>query len=194
MIPQPTPWNTSDRDNLLEAVTARALTTFPQATARIARGKALVEADAVTDWSHVTPATWHVSSAAGTGEAYTVVSTREATTCTCPDYARHAALPGFFCKHGWAVLLTKALRREMSRATQAAWRAEKRAARLAARQAVTPAPLRHAYHMQSGEEGHVRLLGADRAEFFPGGRKFSFVCMQDELCIGPCVPSTGRPD
>ena len=48
-------------------------------------------------------------------------------------------------------------------------------------------PLRHAYHMVSGEEGHARLLSGGRVEFAPGGHKFSFVCAQAEVCLGPVV-------
>jgi hypothetical protein len=59
---------------------------------------------------------------------------------------------------------------------------------------VRRAPLRQAYHMASRTAGHVRLLGAGRAAFYPGGNTYSFVCQRDELCIGPCVPPTGHPD
>jgi SWIM zinc finger len=157
------PWNTIELDRALDAVAARALTTFPEQRARIERATDLVRADAVTDLTHVTPCTWSVTSAANPTQTYTVVS-RQTTTCTCPNYAAYGFLPGYACKHGWAVLLVRALRREANKPR-----------------------LRHAYHMASGEEGHVRLLGQGRAEFFPGGRKYSFVCQRDELCIGPHI-------
>ena len=48
-------------------------------------------------------------------------------------------------------------------------------------------PVRHAYHMVSGAEGHARLLSAGRVSFAPGGHKFSFVCSVDEVCLGPAV-------
>ena len=51
----------------------------------------------------------------------------------------------------------------------------------------SPAPLRHAYHMVSGEEGHARRLSDGRVSFAPGGHKFSFVCSEDEVCQGPAV-------
>ena len=47
--------------------------------------------------------------------------------------------------------------------------------------------LRHAYHMASGEEGHARVLGGNRAVFHPGGHAHSFVCPADDLCFGPHV-------
>ena len=50
-----------------------------------------------------------------------------------------------------------------------------------------PAPVRHAYHMVSGEEGHARLLSRGRVEFAPGGHKFAFVCVIEEVCLGPAV-------
>jgi hypothetical protein len=164
MIPQSVhPWNTIEFDRALEAVAAQALAKFPEQKARIARATDLVRADAVTDLTHVTPRTWTVTSAQDPTQTYTVQSAQE-TSCSCPNYAAYGFLPGYACKHGWAVLLVRALRREANQPR-----------------------LRHAYHMQSGEEGHVRLLGAGRAEFFPGGRKYSFVCQRDELCIGPHV-------
>jgi hypothetical protein len=53
--------------------------------------------------------------------------------------------------------------------------------------ALLASPLRHAYHMVSGEEGHARLLSAGRVSFAPGGHKFSFVCVVEEVCLGPAV-------
>ena len=99
---------TVEFDALLTACTARALAKFPEARTRIERGAALVRADAVVDYAHITPDAWTVQSASDPESRYTVVS-NGTTTCTCADYVQRQHL----CKHGYAVLLTRALRREV---------------------------------------------------------------------------------
>lgn len=78
--------------------------------------------------------------------------------CACQDMAA----PDHRCKHAWAKTLL-----------------------CRARKAVLP--LRHAYHLVDGVEGHARVLDAQRAVFHPGGHKHSFVCAVEDLCVGPVV-------
>lgn len=152
---------------LLPALTAavtRAKAAFPAATVRIEKGLSLVLADAVTDLTRMIPHTYTVASQTDPRQHYDVVS-NGSTVCQCPDYARHATPEGgYLCKHGFAVLLVRAARRD----------------------ALKPR-LRHAYHMASGDEGHCRVLAGGRVVFHPGGHKYSVVCMRDEVCIGPLV-------
>jgi SWIM zinc finger len=148
----------------LLAASERAQAAHPGAGVRIAKGLALVLDDAVTDWTRMTPSLYTVKSAVDPLTVYRVVS-NGTTTCTCPDYASHGIAGHYVCKHGYSVLLLRAARRDMAHATR----------------------LRHGYHLVSGEEGHVRHISNGRVEFYPGGHKFSFVCMRDEVCLGPFI-------
>src|SRR5262245_16310931 len=159
------PCNTVELDDAVQAVTARALAKFPDARRYIERGAELVRADAVTDMRHLEADTFTVRSAVDPSTLYYVTS-NGVTTCDCPDFRSHERL----CKHGWAVLLVRAIRKEANRPR-----------------------LRHGYHMASGEEGYCRRLPQHRAEFWPGGHTYSFVCDRDDVCIGPVVQPTGRP-
>ena len=92
-----------------------------------------------------------------------------AGVCDCPDSTR---APDGRCKHWYAWVLVR-----------------KAQGILAAMQT----PLRHAYHMASGEEGHARLLPENRVSFAPGGHTHSFVCHASEVCVGPVIQASGRP-
>jgi hypothetical protein len=89
--------------------------------------------------------------------------------CDCPDASR---APEGRCKHRWAKCLTK------------------RAIRLVQDQTH---PLRHAYHLVDGVEGHARVLADGRAVFHPGGHKHSLVVPLADLCLGPVLTANGRP-
>src|SRR5262244_3222424 len=101
---------TVEFDILLTACTERALAKFPEARTRIEKGAALVRADAVVDMTHFEAHGWHVQSQSTAQTWYHVVS-NGTTVCTCKDYERH----GHICKHGYAVLLTRAVRREVDK-------------------------------------------------------------------------------
>lgn len=144
----------------LEAAARRATATHPTSAARIAKGLALVQADAVQDRTLVRPRWFRVRSSTDPQTEYDVIS-NGTTTCTCVDAQRHQDDVTFLCKHAWAVLLVRAARRDSH-----------------------DPRLRHAYHWR-GEEGFCRYLHDGRAVFYPGGHKYSFVCQRDELVIGP---------
>ena len=161
---------TVEFDAALLTATKRAKLAHPTQACRIEKGLALVFDDAATDMQMVKPRWFTVRSAADPTTLYDVFSNGE-TVCSCPDYQAHGMAGNqYVCKHGWAVLLVRAARRE-----------------------VRSPRLRHAYHMASGEEGHCRHLSDGRVAFYPGGHKYNFVCMREEVCIGPYVNATGRP-
>lgn len=147
-----------------------ALTAAPEAQARIRRGLSLVEADAVTDMQHLRERWFTVRSARNAETVYDIESNGH-TTCTCPSFAQHGHEPGFYCKHIYSVLLIRKARQ--------LWHPEPR--------------MKHAYHMESGEEGHARVFGNGSARFHPGGHRHSFICQQSELRIGPYIHTFGRP-
>lgn len=148
----------------LEAAALRATTAHPAHAGRIAKGLALVQADAVEDRTRLRPRWFRVRSSRDPQTTYDVIS-NGTTTCTCVDYQRHATETlAYLCKHGWAVLLVRAARRDSQ-----------------------DPRLRRAYHMVRGEEGHCRYLHDGRAVFFPGGHKYSLVCQRNELYIGDFI-------
>src|SRR5262245_20176900 len=136
--------HTINFNDALVAAADRAQAKYPADTARILRGLSLVEADAVTDCTRLRAGAYTVRSAREGGQHYNVWG--GGTACSCPDWEQHGHEDGFYCKHGWAVLLVRAARRDMA----------------------SPR-LRHAYHLVSGEEGHARYLADGRAYFAPGG-------------------------
>ena len=151
--------HTVNFDTALIAAATRATAAHPEAAARIAKGLALVQADAVTDMTLVAQRLFRVRSSADPTVHNDVVSNGE-TRCTCADFQRHEAL----CKHGYAVLLVRAARRDMA----------------------SPA-LRQAYHLERGEEGTCRFLANGRAVFHPGGHRFHVECDRRALVIRPSV-------
>jgi hypothetical protein len=119
---------------------------------------ALVRADAVTDMQRVTPHGWLVQSASQGGIEYAVTS-NGSTTCTCQDATRH----GHICKHGYAVLLLRHLRRDVNKPR-----------------------CRHAYHYVHGE-GYAVVRTQGTVEFWPGGRARSLTCDREDVTLGPVV-------
>src|SRR4029077_18004866 len=150
-------------DHALRAAARRATTAAPHAAARITKGLALVETDAVTDMRRVRADWFTVRSASVPALVYNIYS-RTHTTCTCQDYARHVINdPAFLCKHAYAVLLVRSLQRDVGHSRVV-----------------------HAYHWYHGE-GHARRFGGNRAVFQPGGHARQFICEIDELSLGQPV-------
>jgi len=146
---------TVEFDALLTSCTARALAKFPEARTRIERGAALVRADAVTDYTHITPYAFTVQSASDPEQRYSVAS-RSTTVCTCKDYERHLTT----CKHGWAVLLTRAVRREVNKPR-----------------------CRQAYHWYLGE-GYAMERGSGLFEWRASGTAHGIMCKRDDVTLG----------
>lgn len=162
-VAQPQLETTVQFNDALLAATDAALAAAPEATARILKGYALVQADAVTDMQHVRTRWFTVRSARNAETVYNVESNGH-TTCDCQDYQRHSMHDqDYCCKHVYSVLLLRK-----------------------ARTLYTP-PLRKrlAYHLYYGVEGHARLLPeGTRAQFWPGGTRHSFPCDRADLCVG----------
>jgi hypothetical protein len=157
-------------DVALTAAARRATTAHPHAATRIAKGLALVEADAVTDMRRIRPDWFTVRSASNPATVYDVYS-RGHTVCTCPDYGRHAIdNTDYLCKHGWAVLLVRSLQRTVGHTR-----------------------IVHAHHWYYGE-GHARRLVGNRAVFQPGGHVRRFLCDLADLSLGPPVQPLGQAD
>lgn len=155
--------HTINFDTALLAAATRATAAHPHASARIAKGLALVQADAVTDMTLVAPRLFRVRSATHPGIQYEVVSNGE-TRCTCPDFLnRTMQHPAYLCKHAYSVLLIRAARRDLA----------------------SPR-LRHAYHWAHGE-GTCRYLKNGRVVFHPGGHRHHLECDVTDLRIGPYV-------
>jgi len=146
---------TVEFDALLTGCTERALAKFPEARTRIEKGAALVRADAVTDYADITPYAFTVQSASDPDQRYSVAS-KETTICTCKDYERH----GSTCKHGWAVLLVRAVRREVNKPR-----------------------CRQAYHWYLGE-GYAMLRGGGRVEWRASGTAEGLLCTHDDVTLG----------
>ena len=158
----PETMHTVNFDTALLAAATRATAAHPEAAARIAKGLALVQADAVTDMTLVAQRLFRVRSAKDPSVQYDVVSNGE-TRCTCPDFQQHESL----CKHAYAVLLVRAAKRDLA----------------------SP-KLRQAYHLERGEEGTCRFLANGRAVFHPGGHRFHVECDRSALVVRPHVPTS----
>jgi hypothetical protein len=146
---------TVEFDTLLTACTERALATFPEARRRIERGAALVRADAVVDMTHVQAYGWQVESQSEPERWYHVVS-NGTTTCTCADYVQRQQC----CKHGWAVLLLRALRREVNKPR-----------------------CRQAYHWYLGE-GYAMERGQGLVEWRASGTAHGIICTREDVTLG----------
>lgn len=156
--------STVNFDAALLAAAARAKAAYPAERCRIERGVGIVLSHGV---DILPTGIALVQSQSQPGVQYTVNG-----RCGCPDEQR---APGGRCKHMWAKALAK------------------RAHEACAHPGVPITTLRHGYHMASGEEGHARILSDGRVAFYPGGHKYSFVCVADEVCLGPPLDSNGRP-
>jgi len=152
--------HTAQFDAALRLAASRAKAAFPQEHARIAKGLELALGDHVTDMTRVKPGWWQVQSAQPTQAPYDVISNGH-IMCTCPDHT-YRNVP--ICKHGFAVLLVRSARTDM-----------------------TSPKLRRAYHLTRGEEGHCRFLPHDKAMFFPGGHRRGVLCDVADLTVGAYV-------
>ena len=156
--------------NALHAAHSRAVAKYPDGAPRLDRALSLVQDDAVVDMTRVKP-DWYTVRSACNADVYYNVYSNGTTRCDCPDYALHGTDdPAHCCKHGFAVLLIRAARRD-----------------------VACPKLRQAYHLVRGDEGTARLLKDGRVHFHPGSSKRGFSCPADDVVLGPYVQTHGRP-
>ena len=149
---------TLEFDAALLAAAKRAMAKYPADARRILAGCGLVQADAVTDYTSLATGWYRVRSQTDP-QTYDVTSGAE-TTCTCPDATYRQAL----CKHGYAVLLVRAARRERAN------------------------PVTHlAYNLLTGEHGLCRTVSDGRLHFWPHGSSKRALVAKADLSIGPVM-------
>ncbi len=161
---------TVQMDAALRMATAQATMRYAGEATRIARGLVLALNGHVTLHANGTAS---VQSGTNAEVFYHVHHGH----CDCRD-AEHA--PEGRCKHRYALCLVKRAMRLIAALTDDL-------------SSETCGPLRHAYYLVDGVEGHARRRADGRITFHPGGHKFSMVVCADDLCLGPRVIGNGRP-